>query len=130
MRPARSPGARAGAAFYTTIPPGHYRFQGHFHYGGALAKDVGFAWTIMTPTGHVFAFTSKATVGGLLHANDFDWDRQGFDPELLNHWVEIMNEGIWWWDARTSHNVGAIISDLMAAAGYAMQAAKVISAVG
>jgi len=108
---------------------GHYKFEGHLHHGGVLAKDIGFAWTIMTPTGHVFGFTTKATVGGVAHDNDFDWKKEGYDPELENHWVEIMNEGIWWWDARTNHNVGAIISDLMAAAGYAMQAAKIIAAV-
>jgi len=108
---------------------GHYRFEGHYHFGGLTGRDIGFAWTIMTPTGHVFAFTSKATVGGISHDNDFDWDRSGYDPELHNHWAEIMNEGIWWWKARTSLNVSAIISDLMASAGYVMQAAKVIVAV-
>src|SRR6185503_18358754 len=99
---------------------GAYVFEGHFHDSGLLSYNVGLVWVIALPSGKAFSFSTKGTLHGTLESGsrNKDWYVAGANPEIEANWAEIASAGVWTWRAKTSLNVGSILSELLTGVLY------------
>jgi hypothetical protein len=110
---------------------GAYVFEGHFHDSGLLSYNVGLVWVIALPSGKAFTFSTKGTLHGTLESGsrNKDWYVAGANPEIEANWAEIASAGVWTWRAKTSLNVGSILSELLTGVLYVFAIDQVIQVV-
>jgi hypothetical protein len=107
---------------------GAWSFRGHFNSAGPLTYRVGYTSLVAIPNGRGFVFQAKGTAEGWIDGgDDFNFDRAGVDPDIAANWSQIRTSGEWSARARTSLDVGRLLSDLLVAAAYAIRIQDVVS---
>ena len=108
---------------------GAWSFRGHFNSAGPLTYNIGYTGLVAIPNGRGFAFQAKGKAEGWVDGgDDFNFDRAGVDPDIAANWSQIRTSGEWSARARTSLDVGRLLSDLLVLAAYAIRITDIVSA--
>lgn len=129
-----------GFAHLELYPNGAINFTGHFHDSGAPSYDVSFVYIVMgSPDGAgqrtAFTFSKQGRLHGTFEAGsrDFDWGDNQTNSALANAWPTISSGYYWQWNARTSADIGQLITlglgTIAAAVGITLGTINIIKAV-
>jgi hypothetical protein len=111
-----------GGASLKLYKNGNYEFWGHFHDSGFPSYDAGLVWVIVGQDGTAFTFARKVHLCGTLEAGsrDGDWDDNGNNAEIANHWPALVGGYHYRWTANVNWDWGIMlkqVEDALKAAG-------------